>query len=130
MSSRRGAEHELFPRSDQVFLHIAAVFMVWLFLWRFVSAERLVQGAMVAAALCGAWIVIAVGRRYPWGQARGRWLQPIALSYTPLYFATWGFGLDAANRILVASAFGLAACTFVRGLKAGRLQLLGVWPRR
>src|SRR5947209_291376 len=107
-SRRRGGSGAI-PRGNSVFMHFFGVFLVWFFLWRFLSASHLVQVVMLVAAACGAWIVLVVGRQ-PWGASRGRWLQPIGMFFVPLYFASAGFGLDSANRIVVATYFGLVVC--------------------
>lgn len=129
MNARRKQPGRLEPatRQDTVFLHLAAIFGLFLVFgwgWTATAAERVI---LVPAFWCGVWIVVAIAR-LPWAEDRARWIQTISVIYLPLYVLFAAFHLEALSAVLVGSYAGLIEALFVRAIRSGRLKLLGIWP--
>jgi len=112
-----------------VIFHLVAAAAAGLFAWRFITSDWLVRIAMLVAIPFGAWAII-IAEQQPWGEARGRILRPFASGILTAYVGSSAVGLDGLNSIVVGVFFGFASCTVVQGLRAGRLQLFGMWPTR
>jgi hypothetical protein len=116
------------PRTDVIFIHGAACFLVTLLGAWFLGASNPERLVMVVAFGCGVWAMHLIGR-LPWGEPRAQWLTPITTAYLPLYMLVEINGYNVAADVLVASYAGLGMTILVRGLRSGTWRIFGIWPK-